>query len=154
MATAMEKIAGRRRTRDPDRLPRRAATAPEPAMTPVAAVLPTKGRPPGSGEERDRIAAYLTDFARELNDQAPLASSVTRALRAFQQAKAPRERWGDYLYQARSITQEHSAQIKTKAQGSGFGPKPKMAYYFAVLEDLLGLKPDAIARPPTPGQGP
>jgi hypothetical protein len=94
-----------------------------------------------------RIAAYLTDFARELNDQAPLASSVTRALRAFRQADVPPERWDVYLYRARSITQEHSAHIKTKAAGNGFGPKPKMGYYFAVLEDLLGLKPDDTTQP-------
>jgi hypothetical protein len=99
-----------------------------------------RGRPPGSGEEREILGAYLSDFARELSDQAPLSSSITRAVKSFKLANVPRERWADFLYQAKSITQERSGQIKKQAPKGTFQPKPKMGYFFAVLEDLLGLK--------------
>ena len=48
------------------------------------------------------------------------------------------------MCQVRAITQEHSGSIqKTDGDDNGrIGRKNKMAYYFAVLEDLLGLRPD------------
>jgi hypothetical protein len=105
-----------------------------------------KGRPPGSGEEREELAAYLGDFARELGDEAPLSSTITRVLTLFQTAGLSRARWGDTLYQARAITQEHTAQIRTLAAdgGTSIRRKNKMPYFLAVLEDQLGL---AGARP-------
>ena len=104
----------------------------------------TRGRPPGSREDREHVAAYLRDFMRELHDQSKLSSAVTRALNLFKAANVPPERWSDYLYQARAITQEHSAQIsKTIADGKGqFGTKNKAPYFFEVLTDLLGLRPN------------
>jgi hypothetical protein len=108
-----------------------------------------RGRPPGTREERDQVAAYLADFAIELNDQAPLAATITRAINAFHSANIPREHWGDYLYQARSITQDHSAAIATRVPGQEqtMRAKNKIPYYFAVLEHLLGLRlaPEARA---------
>lgn len=100
-----------------------------------------RGRPPGTGEEREELAAYLGDFARELGDAAPLASTITRVLTLFQTAGVPRERWGDTLYQARAITQERTAQIRTLSAdgGQGIRRKNKMPYFLAVLADLLGL---------------
>jgi replication protein O len=105
-----------------------------------------KGRPPGSGEEREELAAYLGDFARELGDAAPLSATITRVLALFQAAQLPAEQWGGVLYQARSITQERTAQIRTLAAGgeTGLRRKNKMPYFLAVLEDLLGLS----ANPP------
>jgi hypothetical protein len=141
--------AGRRRRPDPESTPAAAAPVPgpngdpDPAFAPIGEVLPaTRVKPVGSRDDRDRVAAYLADIAPQLGDQAPLPSSVTRALRLFRRAAVPPELWGDYLYRARSVTQEHSGSIKTKPPGNGFRPKPKMAYYFGVLEDLLGLKPE------------
>ena len=113
-------------------------------MRPIGAVLPVKqGRPPGSGEDRDHITAYLQDFRHELGDEAPLTSSVTRALNIFAKAHIPPERWADCLYQARSITKERSAQItkKRSENSSGYAAKNRAPFYFAVLEDLCGLKP-------------
>jgi hypothetical protein len=106
-----------------------------------APAAPRRGRPPGSGEEREELAAYLGDFARELGDAAPLSATITRVLTLFQAAGMPRERWGDALYQARAITQEHTAQIRTLATNGGqqLRRKNKMPYFLAVLEDLLGL---------------
>ena len=55
---------------------------------------------------------------RELGDEAPLASTVTRTLKIFKTAGVPPEQWSDLLYQARGLTQEHTAQIR-KLAGNG-----------------------------------
>jgi hypothetical protein len=108
-----------------------------------------KGRPPGSVEEREQLAAFLGDFARELGDEAPLASTITRALNIFKAGRIPAARWGDMLYQARARTQEATAQIRKEAAGGGAGlrRKNKMPYFLATLEQLAGLRP-APATPP------
>ena len=109
---------------------------------------PRRPRRPRSAEEleeREQVVAFLSDFAREFNDQAQLASSVTRAVNLFKQADLPREQWGDYLYQARAITQERTGSIRTTVGegGNGFSRKNKAPYFFEVLLDLLHLRAEA-----------
>ena len=60
----------------------------------------------------------------------------------------PPEQWSDLLYQARGLTQEHTAQIRKLAGdgGDGIRRKNKMPYFFATLEQLVGLRPE----PPPP----
>jgi DNA-binding PadR family transcriptional regulator len=108
----------------------------------VTAVPRRKGRPPGNVEEREHVAAFLTDFAAELGDEAPLASTITRTLNIFKATGLPPERWGDALYQARSRTQEHTAQIRKTAGdgGSGLRRKNKIPYFLATLEQIVGLR--------------
>jgi hypothetical protein len=99
--------------------------------------------PVGNAEERELVAAYLGDWAPiELGDEAPLASSVTRALGLFTAAGVPPARWPDLLYRARAITKERSAQIAKRpaAGGPGRAAKNRMPYFLAVLADLCGLK--------------
>ncbi|MGE5193853.1 MAG: helix-turn-helix domain-containing protein [Deltaproteobacteria bacterium] len=111
-----------------------------------------KHRSPGTPEERETLAAFLGDFARELGDAAPLPSTITRVLTLFQTAQLPNERWGDVLYQARSITQERTAQIRTlAAEGeASIRRKNKMPYFLAVLEDLLRRSGEASAADAAP----
>jgi hypothetical protein len=105
-----------------------------------------RGRPPGSVEEREHLAAFLEDFARELGDESPLASTISRALNIFKTAGIPEARWDDLLYAARQRTQEASAQITRQAgEGGGLRRKNKMPYFFGVLEQLVGIRP---AQPP------
>jgi hypothetical protein len=106
---------------------------------------PRRGRPAGSNDERERLRAFLTDFARELGDEAPLAATITRTLNIFKAAGVPPEQWSDKLYQARGLTQEHTAQIRKLAGdgGDGIRRKNKMPYFFATLEQLVGLRPQA-----------
>jgi hypothetical protein len=86
----------------------------------------------------------MEDFARELNDQAPLKSSVSRAMNLYKQSGLSLEAFIGKLYEARSITKERSSSIRSIADSSrGLSPKNKAAYYFAVLEDVLGLRADA-----------
>ena len=108
-----------------------------------AAGGPRRGRPVGSSDERERLRAFLADFALELGDEAPLASTITRTLNIFKAAGVPPEQWSDYLYQARGLTQEHTAQIRKVATAGGdqIRRKNKMPYFLATLEQLVGLRP-------------
>ncbi len=102
-----------------------------------------RGRPSAAEREaRQVIEDYIRDFAREFNDQALLKSSVTRAINLMQDAGVTVEAFIGALYEARSITKERTAAIRTVAANGkgGMSPKNKMGYYFAVVEDLLGLK--------------
>ena len=99
----------------------------------------------GNSDDRERLRPFLDDFARELGDEAPLSSTITRTLNIFTAAHVPPERWSDLLYQARGLTQEHTAQIRKTASGGEeqIRRKNKMPYFLATLEQLVGLRPRA-----------
>jgi len=103
----------------------------------------------GDSEERERLRPFLSDFAQELGDEAPLSSTITRTLTIFKAANVAPERWSDLLYQARGATQEHTAQIrKIAADGeSSIRRKNKMPYFLATLEQLVGLRPEPARSP-------
>jgi hypothetical protein len=89
--------------------------------------------------DREVVSRYVTDLARELNDQAPLPSSVTRACNLYVDSGRPLDDFCQLLLEARRRTQEHSGTIRQPLKEGGFSglTKPKMGYFFAVLEDLL-----------------
>jgi DNA-binding transcriptional ArsR family regulator len=129
-------------------------TTPEPSAGPLAELLPLRrGRPPGSRDERDLVTAYLRDFRLFLGDEAPLASSVTRAINIFKAGKIPMARWADLLCEANSITKANTQQIRKKpGEGAnGFAAKNRAPYYFAVLEDLCGLREQSDSPLPSTG---
>jgi DNA-binding transcriptional ArsR family regulator len=102
-------------------------------------------RQKGHSEERQRILAYIEDFAIELGDEAPLPSSVSRAYNLYVRSGADIGTFTALMYEARALTKEYTANItKTKSGKSGpFGPqKNKMAYFFSILEHRLGLAGD------------
>jgi hypothetical protein len=88
-------------------------------------------------EARQALLPFAQDLARELNDQAPLSSTVTRLTNIFHASGLDLDRFLDLLIQARAITQQHTSTIRTP-RPDGIGPRPKAAYWFAVLEDLIG----------------
>jgi hypothetical protein len=122
-------------------------TASEGGATSVGEVLKRRGgrssqpRPETESEEWQAIQAYIGDFARELGDTAPLKSSVTRAYHLFQASGLSLEAFLNKLFQARALTQESTARITKTDMDPEYGVtrKTKMAYFFAVLEDQLGL---------------
>jgi hypothetical protein len=76
-----------------------------------------------------------------------------RAYNLFQRAGVSREVFIEQLYAARAIVKERTASIRGKSSETrtGLPTKNKTAYYFAVLEDLLGLReasPEVPASPP------
>jgi len=99
-------------------------------------------RIPQHDEGYQVLQSYVSDFAREFNDQAPLRASTMRAYNLLRRTGLPREQFIEHLYAARSVTKERTGSIRSRAGEDAFGVpvKAKMAFFFAVLEDLLGLR--------------
>ena len=123
-----------------------AATQPQPApkgFESIEAIVRQK-RPrrvaPGYDEDRQRILAYVEDFARELNDQSSLRSSTSRAYNLYKRSGLSVEAFVGQMFEARSITKERTATIKT---GTG-GRKNKMAYFFGCLENKLEARGETV----------
>jgi hypothetical protein len=92
-------------------------------------------------QARLAILPYAQDLARELNDQAPLTSTTTRLTNMYRDSGIDLDVFLDLLLKARAITQERTPAIRAQRVGQdvdGIGRKPKMAYWFTVLEDLIG----------------
>lgn len=152
---------GAERRASPLRAPSRDGTDNPPSQPEtIGAVLERRGEHPHPNTTRDevldedyqRIQDYIEDRAREFNDTAPLKSSTTRAWRLYQRSGLSVEEFVNRIYQARSLTQEGTARITKQAEDPEYRVKrkTKMAYFFAVLEDLLGLS----NRPRGPRQRP
>lgn len=90
-------------------------------------------------EMQDAIGAYIADFAREFNDQAPVKSSKTRAVNLFRRSGLSLPAFISRLFEARAVTRESAITIRQKSGGH----KTEMAYFFACLEDRLHLRTDA-----------
>lgn len=91
---------------------------------------------------RDTIQEYLADFRREFPDRASLKSSTTRAYHLYQASGVTLDTFIDALYRARAIVKERTGSIRgAGVDEQGRSMKNKMAYFFAVLEDVLGLRP-------------
>ena len=88
-------------------------------------------------EVRLTLLPYAEDLARELNDQAPLTSTVTRLVNLYNGSGLDLDAFLERVMQARAITQERTPAIRTP-RADGWGAKPKMGYMLAVLEDLIG----------------
>jgi hypothetical protein len=118
---------------------RSAATIP--ARRPLRARLPPEERRRYDAD-RQRVIDHLSDFARELGDAAPLASSVTRAVNIQRAAGVAFEDFAAALYHARAVTKEHWAAIRKedKKPGATWSTKQAMPYFFAELEHVLGLR--------------
>ena len=82
-------------------------------------------------ETKEILQIYLRDVSRQFNDRAP-ASSVSRALNLLAKSRLSREAFLARMLEAVSLTKE---QVSEKSKPI---EKP-MAFYFAVLTDLLGL---------------
>jgi DNA-binding PadR family transcriptional regulator len=135
-----------------DVLARRAAAAgvlsAPPVSAPAARVRRAKpARFDQQDEDYQIIQAYIADFARELNDRASLRVSTVRAYNLFKRSGLTRQDFLEQLYAARAIVKERSAQIRDTGETGPLGTpaKHRAAYYFAVLEDLLGLREETPA---------
>jgi hypothetical protein len=88
-------------------------------------------------QARLAILPYAEDLARELGDQAPLTSTTTRLTNLYRSSGLELDAFLNLLITARAITQERTGSIRTP-RPDGPGPKPKVSYWFAVLQDLIG----------------
>jgi hypothetical protein len=99
------------------------------------------------GEERQVIMDYVARFAKEFNDHASLKTSTTRAYNLFIKSKVPLGAFIGRMYEAHAITKESAAAVPKRRNPGQPGTAPRgrpaknrMAYWFSVLEDRLGLR--------------
>ncbi len=101
------------------------------------------------GEERQVIMDYVIRFAKEFSDHASLKTSTTRAFNLYKRSGVPLGAFIGRMYEAHTITRESAAAVPkprpTAQAGAGIAArgkpaKNKMAYWFTVLEDRLGLR--------------
>jgi predicted alpha/beta-fold hydrolase len=81
------------------------------------------------------VQAFITDFARELGDEASVDASTARAVALWRESGASEPEFLAALREARTRTQRFTGLI-TKQRGDGNG-KNKMPYFFTVLKRLL-----------------
>jgi hypothetical protein len=91
------------------------------------------------------IQGYIRDAACKLHDEAPLKSSTTRAYNLYVRSGIQLNSFFDLLYDAEQETMRRSATIK-KLTAQGF--KNRMAYFFAIVEDKLGLRQNHLLHTP------
>jgi hypothetical protein len=140
----------------PDRTPSLSdRTASVPGLLDLATLV-SQRRPPrrprqGAGDEQAAIGAAIAQLARELGDKADHASSVARAVNLYRAAAIEVDAFVDLLYQAKGEVHDRRAY-----PGNAPVPRNPMAYFFAVVEDRLGLRPDATpwSRRLRPARGP
>jgi len=95
--------------------------------------LRTNGPNPRQGTEPPlQIRATVRQLTDEFGDTTHRASNVTRVARLFARSQMEASAFVSFLYEARSITKDRASDSVMR--------RP-MAYYFTVLEDLLGLLP-------------
>jgi hypothetical protein len=73
---------------------------------------------------REQIRAYVADLARELGDDVPLASSLSRAHNLFRRSGLELEAFLVLLQEARRVTQQRTARIR-KQRVTGEAPTAK-----------------------------
>jgi hypothetical protein len=106
--------------------------------------------PKTSGEEREALMHYVAKFADELEDQASLRTSTARAYNLLTRANVHLGVFIGRMYEAHAITKESVASARKRsgmARVRKAAPATnKMAYWFSVLEDRLGLRPERATR--------
>ncbi len=97
-----------------------------------------------SGEDIEQISWIIRDISKELGDQAPVKSTTTRASRLYAASGLTLEEFLDHVQVARLRTKQYTAGIKTERVSiNGAMPiKPKVGYFFGVLEDLVKRQTD------------
>lgn len=91
---------------------------------------PSTARRSTPDEDRLAIGGDLAQISAKLGDQAPPRASLTRAMRLYRDADISLVSFRQLLFEAAATTQEARASNR-------------MAYFFRVVEDRLGLREEA-----------
>ena len=84
----------------------------------------------------------MADISAKLHDDNP-RSSLTRAVKLWKASGLPEDKFVQRLYEARSVTQQQGS-VRGKPAKEDAQLTNRMPYFFAVVEDLLGLKHHAV----------
>jgi hypothetical protein len=80
----------------------------------------------------------VTDLGRELGDEAPARSSISRAYNLMREAGVSTDEFLQLLAEAKALTRAHQASITKTRQNAGPVPRKNlMPYLFAILQSLL-----------------
>lgn len=85
--------------------------------------------------DRTAIGVAIERFAQELGDQAETKVSISRALNLYQTSGVSVDAFIDLLFRAKGEVQD-----RRSFPGKAPVPRNRMAYFFAVVEDRLGLR--------------
>ena len=85
--------------------------------------------------ERQQIGAAVSRIAQELGDRAEEKASISRAMNLYQASETSTAGFVDLLYQAKGEVLD-----RFRYPGKAPMPRNRMAYFFAVVEDWLGLR--------------
>ncbi len=99
--------------------------------------MPSQAKKQKFDEARLTLTEYVVDLASEFLDTAPAGASTTRAVNLYRKSGFSLEEFIDVMTEARAVTKEWTGNIKARTKD---GDKSKMAYFFSVLEDRLGLR--------------
>ena len=108
-------------------------------LTSISELLPQQfiPQPVPDDEAYHAIRDFVRDMAGKNHDEASLKSSTTRAYNLYQRAGVSLSYFFNLVYEADKEASRRSTTIK-KRTAEGF--TNRMAYFFAVLEDRLGLR--------------
>ncbi len=145
--------------KEPGAWPQRAPVPPAPlrpgtGIEAIGAVLerrdPSSAAASAEDEDRQVIAAYVGEVARQFGDRLPAAVTANQALALYRRAQTNRAAFLGMLFQAQAVTKARCAArpVGHGAQQRGGPPRQPMGFFFAVLADLLGLR--ANRNPPEP----
>lgn len=101
----------------------------------LAEILKHRVRRDVGRDARGAITVAMEGFADELGDRATLKVSVSRALNLYQASDLAVGAFVDLLYQARGEVID-----RKRYPGNAPVPRNQMAYFFALVEDRLGLR--------------
>lgn len=107
---------------------------------------------PAGDPAREELHGYAEVIAREFNDQAPFRATLSRIVNLYRRAELPLEEFTERIDAARQRTKERTGAIRMLAgekAAHGLSAKNKMPYFFAIFEELLGLREP----PPSPTSG-
>lgn len=85
--------------------------------------------------DRTAIGVAVERFAQEMGDQADTKVSISRALNLYQTSGGSVDAFVDLLHRAKGEVQD-----RRQFPGKAPVPRNRMAYFFAVVEDGLGLR--------------
>lgn len=101
----------------------------------MAPMLSHRIRRDVGGSERQAIGVAIRRIAAELGDRAETKVTISRVLNLFQASGIGLDGFIDLLYQAKGEVKDRRAY-----PGKAPIPRNRMAYFFAIVEDQLGLR--------------
>jgi hypothetical protein len=89
------------------------------------------------------LANLSQDFSRELGDLAHGRSNVTQIHNLWRESGLSEKEFADLLYQSRDLTRRYAVLRPGETPPPAGKPRNRMAYFFTVVRNMLGLRPAA-----------